>query len=112
MYSTTIQWAALERTRRGATRQGAFKGARPRLEGAVLGAGDDLILQGLAQVTEVIAVAGHPDNQIPVLLGVCLCGPQGLGPHHVELDVVAVQLEVGADQRMDLPAQKGMMESR
>ena len=50
------------------------------------------------EVAEVVAVAGHADDQVAVLLGVGLGLAQRLGVDHVELDVVAVHLEVAADQ--------------
>ena len=68
------------------------------LDPLMFGAGDDLILQGVAEVAEVVAVAGHAHDQVAVLLGVGLGGAQRGGIDHVELDVVPVQLEIRADQ--------------
>jgi len=60
----------------------------------VLGAGDDLFLQRGRQVAEVVGVAGDPDDEAAVSLGVDLGLAQRLGGDDVELDVVAVGLEV------------------
>ena len=38
----------------------------------MLGAGDDLVLEGLAEVAEVVAVAGDADDEVAVLLGMRL----------------------------------------
>lgn len=46
------------------------------LEGRVPGAGDDLVLEREAQVAEVVAVTGHADDQIAVLLRMALGVPQ------------------------------------
>ena len=59
---------------------------------------EDLVLQILPEIDEVVAVAGHPHDQVSVVLRVLLSLPEGGGVHHVELDVVAVQAEVGSDQ--------------
>ena len=59
---------------------------------------DDLVLQFLAQVAEVIAVACNAYDKVLVLLGVCLGGKEGLTVDNVELDVVTVHIEVGADK--------------
>ena len=61
-------------------------------------AGNDLVLQRLAKVTEVIAIAGHPYDQAAVLLGVQLCLSQGGSVYHVKLDVMTIQAEIRADQ--------------
>ena len=60
--------------------------------------GNDLVLQGLTQVVEIITVSGLPHDQISTVFGVLLRPAQGLGIHHVELDVVPIQFEIGADQ--------------
>ena len=57
-------------------------------------AGDDFLLQFAGQIAEVIAVAGHADDQVAVRSGFGLGLAQRFGPDHVELDVMAVQLEV------------------
>src|ERR1035438_1557805 len=64
----------------------------------VLGAGDNFLLQSTGQVTEVIAIASHPHNEIAVLLRLSLCLAQGLGGYHVKLHVMAAHLEVAAHQ--------------
>ena len=55
-------------------------------------------LQRRRQVAEVVAVAGHAHDQVAVLLRLRLRLTQCLGRHHVELNVVPVQLEVRPDQ--------------
>ena len=64
----------------------------------MLGASDDLVLQSLAQIAEIVAVSGDAHNQAAVLFGVLLGGPQGVGIDNVELDVMAVQGEIGTHQ--------------
>lgn len=61
-------------------------------------AGDDFVLQGFAEVAEVVAVAGDTDDEVAVLLRVGLGFAQCLGADDVELDVVAVEPEVGSHQ--------------
>ncbi len=65
-----------------------------KLKALMFRAGNDLLLQGLAQVAEIIAVSGHADDETAVLLRVLLGGAQGGSIHHVELDVMPIQLEV------------------
>jgi len=64
------------------------------LESLVFGAADDFVLEGFADVVEVVAVACHADDQASILFGILLRFAQRLGVHHVELDVMAVHLEV------------------
>src|SRR5512144_447022 len=64
----------------------------------MLCASNDLLLQGLAQITEVIAVSGHTDNETTILFRVLLCRAQGSRVDYVELNVVSIQFEVGTDQ--------------
>jgi hypothetical protein len=61
-------------------------------------AGDNLILQRLAQVAEIVAVTGHAHDQAAVLFRVFLRGPQRFGIDHVELDMMPVQVEIAAHQ--------------
>ena len=60
--------------------------------------GDDFLLEFRREVAEVIAVAGHAHDQIPVLFRAGLSLAQRVRPHDVELEVVAVQFEVGPHQ--------------
>ena len=64
----------------------------------MLGARDDFFLQGVTEVAEVIAVAGDAHDQVAVFLGAGLGLAQGFGVHDIELDVVSVQAEIGADE--------------
>ena len=68
------------------------------LHHVVLGACDDLVLQVFAQVTEIITVSGHTDDKVTVLFWVLLSGMQSLSIHDIKLDVMSIQLEVGAHQ--------------
>ena len=54
------------------------------------------------EVDEVVAVAGHADEEVAVFVGAGLGVAQGFGVHDVELDVVPVQAEVGADEAAEL----------
>ena len=45
----------------------------------MLGAGDDLVLEGGGQVAEVVAVTGHAHDQVAVRLGAGLGVSEGLG---------------------------------
>ena len=60
---------------------------------------DDLVLQLFAEVVEMVAIAGDPDNQVLILVRMILCVDQRLPVDDVELDVVAVQAEIGTNQR-------------
>ena len=64
----------------------------------VLSTGDDLILQRAAQIAEGVGVPRHAHDQVAVLLGVLLRLAQRGRVHHVKLDVVAIEFEVGADE--------------
>ena len=68
----------------------------------MLGPLDDLVLQLDRAIQEIFAVAGHPDDQVAVLLGVLLSIALGVGGDHVELDVVPRHLEVGPDQMAEV----------
>jgi hypothetical protein len=68
----------------------SYKGREGVLPLFVFGAGDDFVLQGFAQVTEVVAVAGNPHDQVAVLVWVFLSLAQGIGVHHVELDMMPI----------------------
>jgi len=62
----------------------------------MLCAGDDLLLQSWAEITEIVAVSGHADNEISELAWILPGRPQSRRVYHIELDVVSVQIEVGA----------------
>ena len=64
--------------------------------------GDDLILQRLAEVAEVIAVACHTHDEVPVTLRILLRSAQRGSVHDVELDVVTAQFEESAYQLDEL----------
>ena len=59
---------------------------------------DDLLLQLRAQVIEIVAVSGHPHNQVLVFFRMFLGIPQGIGRDHIELDMVSIHPEIAADQ--------------
>ena len=61
---------------------------RVRLERAVFGPGDDLVLEGSGQIAEVVTVAGDPHDQIAMLFGMRLGVAQSLGRDDIELQVV------------------------
>ena len=69
---------------------------------------DDFVLQRLAQIAEVVAVACHAHDQIAVLFGVFLCGAERLHINHVKLDVMPVEFEVGADE-LHQPVEAGFV---
>jgi len=58
--------------------------ANSPIERFLLGAGDDLVLEVLAEIDEIVAVAGDANDQVLVLLGFGLGLAQGLGVDHVE----------------------------
>ena len=60
--------------------------------------GDNFLLVMPVQVDEVIAVTGNPHQQVAILIGYLLGPAQGGGVHHIELDVMAVQVEIGSDK--------------
>jgi hypothetical protein len=64
----------------------------------VFGAGDDFFLEFGGEIAEVIAVAGDADDEIAVFGGVRLGLAEVARRDHVELDVVAVHFEIGADE--------------
>ena len=64
----------------------------------VLGARDDLILQGAAQIAEIVAIAGDPHDQVPMLQRAGLGRAQGGSVHNVELDVMTAQPKVRSHQ--------------
>jgi len=53
----------------------------------MLGAFDDLVLEGTIEHVEERAVAGNFNDEVRVLLRMLLGVPQNLAIHHVELDV-------------------------
>ena len=53
--------------------QTAAVSERAKLEGLVLGARDDLVLQGAGQVTEVVAVTGNAHDQVAVFFSGSAC---------------------------------------
>ncbi len=59
---------------------------------------DDLVLELGRAIDEIVAVAGHPDDEVAILLRLGLGRPEQVGRDHVELDVMSHQLEIGPDQ--------------
>ena len=68
------------------------------LECLLFGAGNDFVLQVPAHIYEVIAVTGHPDDKVAMLLGILLGFTLRLGVNNVELNMMAVELEVRSNQ--------------
>lgn len=64
----------------------------------MFGSSDDFVLEGFADVVEVVAVSGDADDEAAVFFGVRLRVAQRLRVHDVELDMVAVHLEVCAHE--------------
>ena len=67
-------------------------------------AGDDLVLQLLADGGEVGVVAGDAHQQVAVILGVLLRIAQHVGVEHVDLQGGAAVLDVAAQERLELVA--------
>ena len=65
----------------------------------LLGPLDDFVLQFFAEIVEMIAVAGDADDQVFGLFRVLLRVKQRGAVDHVELDMMPVKAEIGADQR-------------
>lgn len=59
---------------------------------------DDLFLVGGVQVHKVIAVAGHPHQQVAVIVRFGLGLSLYIRIDNVELNVVAVKFEIGSDE--------------
>ena len=64
----------------------------------MLSPANDFFLQVGAEVAEVIAIASDSDYEAAVGLWVTLGIPKRLCVYYIELDVVAVQLEIGPHQ--------------
>ena len=64
----------------------------------MLGAIDDMILQGAIQQAEFLAESGYPHRQAPVTFRMALGIEQGIRIHHVELHVAQALLGGGAHQ--------------
>ena len=71
---------------------------RRTLQGLMLGASNDLILQVPSDVNEVVAIPSHTHYEIPVQLRMRLSLPESIGLHHIELDMMTAQLKVCPDQ--------------
>ena len=65
-------------------------------------AGDDLVLQFLADGGEVGVVAGDAHQQVAVILGVLLRVAQHVGVEHVDLQGAAAVLDVAAQEGLEL----------
>jgi hypothetical protein len=64
------------------------------LKRLLFGAGDDFVLQVPADIDKVIAVTGHPDDKVSMVLGIFLGFTKRLSSNDVELDVMTVELKV------------------
>ena len=69
----------------------------------VFGSRYDVILQGSIQLYEESAVAGHSDQQVPVLFGAFLGLTEGVGTYHIELYVHPLHGAHGPDQGYKVP---------
>lgn len=65
---------------------------------ALLRPRDDLVLKSPAEIPEMVTVAGNPDDEIPVVFRMLLSLQKRLAVNDIELNVVAVQVEIGAHQ--------------
>ena len=68
----------------------------------VLRSGDDFVLQLLCHVVKIVTIASHAHQQVTVFVGVLLGIVEGGRVDNVELDVVATEFEVGADELCQL----------
>ena len=78
-------------------------------ERPVLCPGDNLILEFRAQIAEVIAIPRDAHDQVSMLLRILLSCAQCGSIDHVELDVMAIQPEVGP---YEVPAFRGLHRCR
>jgi hypothetical protein len=60
----------------------------------MLSARDDFVLKFLRQVAEVVAVAGHANDKVAMLLWICLGVAEDFSGNNVELHMMATHLEV------------------
>lgn len=63
---------------------------------------DNLVLQVDTDVHEVIAVASDPDDQVPVFFRMLLCFTKSVSSDNIELDMMAVQPEIGSYEMGEL----------
>ena len=61
-----------------------------RLKRPMFRPGDDLVLQHAAEIAEIVAVARHTHDQVPVLVWIRLRDAQHGSVHDIELDVVTI----------------------
>jgi hypothetical protein len=59
---------------------------------------DDLVLQVFPEVIEIIAVAGDPDNKVPVFPGMFLSVAKGVGRNNIELNMMTIYSEITSDE--------------
>ena len=72
------------------------------LHGVIGGSFDDRVLRLARQVDELGAVAGDPDQHVPIVFGIFLRFAQCFGGNHVELDMESAQGKVGPNQRRQI----------
>ena len=91
------------------------------LERFMLCAGDNFVLEVFSEIAEVIAVAGDANDEIPMIVRICLRPAKGIGIDYVELDMMPSQVEVcpnkpqhpldprivGEERRRELLIEKG-----
>jgi len=56
--------------------------------------GNDLILKGLPKIAEIVTVSCHSHNEVPELFRIILGCAKGFRAYHVELHMVAAELEI------------------
>ncbi len=65
-------------------------------------AGNDFVLEVPADIDKVIAETCDPDDKVAMFFGISLGLAQSFGSNNVELDMMALELEVGPYQGNEL----------
>ena len=60
--------------------------------------GNNLFLMVFVQIDKIIAVSGHPHQKMPIFFGGGLGFTQGFRIHYIKLDMVTVEIKIGAYQ--------------
>ena len=59
---------------------------------------NDLVLHARVQLGEEGAETGYPNHKVAVVFRMFLCIPQDVGIKDIELNVIAIIVEIGLDQ--------------